>query len=156
MTAHGAKAGHTPVLLAEVLNVLGPKDGGVYIDGTFGAGGYAKGLLDAAPCRVWGIDRDPEAIRRGAALARRYDGRLNLVQGRFGEMDRLLTEHGIAAADGVALDLGLSSMQLDAGARGFSFRLDGPLDMRMEATGPTAAELIARASERELADVIHS
>lgn len=156
MSALSLQTDHTPVLLAEVLDVLQPKDGGIYVDGTFGAGGYAQGLLEAAPCRVWGIDRDPNAIQRGAALARRYDGRLNLVQGRFGEMDRLLRERGIEAADGVALDLGVSSMQLDEGARGFSFRFDGPLDMRMEAAGPTAAELIARASERELADVIHT
>ena len=93
---------------------------------------------------------------RGAALARRYGERLNLVQGRFGEMDRLVRERGIEAADGVALDLGVSSMQLDEGPRGFSFRFDGPLDMRMEASGPTAAELIARATEHELADVIHT
>ncbi len=156
MIAEGPSAGHTPVLLAEVLSVLEPKDGGIYIDGTFGAGGYAQALFDAAPCQVWGIDRDPEAIRRGTALARRYHGRLNLVQGRFGEMARLLRERGVVAADGVALDLGVSSMQLDERARGFSFRFDGPLDMRMEPFGPTAAELIARASERELADVIHA
>jgi 16S rRNA (cytosine1402-N4)-methyltransferase len=146
--------GHTPVLLAEILEALQPKDGGIYVDGTFGAGGYAKGLLEAARCRVWGIDRDPEAIARGAALARRYDGRLALIEGRFGEMDALLRARGVEAADGVALDLGVSSMQIDAPARGFSFRFDGPLDMRMDGAGPTAAELIARASERELADVI--
>ncbi len=156
MTALDLRTEHTPVLLAEVLDVLQPKDGGLYVDGTFGAGGYAQGLLEAAPCRVWGIDRDPNAIQRGTPLARRYAGRLNLVQGRFGEMNRLLRERGIEAADGVALDLGVSSMQLDEGTRGFSFRFDGPLDMRMDAAGPTAAELIARASERELADVIHT
>jgi 16S rRNA (cytosine1402-N4)-methyltransferase len=146
--------GHTPVLLAEILEALQPKDGGIYVDGTFGAGGYAKALLDAARCRVWGIDRDPNAVARGGALARRYDGRLNLVRGRFGEMDTLLRPLGVEAADGVALDLGASSMQIDEPERGFSFRFDGPLDMRMDACGPTAAERIARASERELADVI--
>jgi 16S rRNA (cytosine1402-N4)-methyltransferase len=148
------RGGHTPVLLAEVLEALQPKDGGIYIDGTFGGGGYARGLLDAAQCRVVGIDRDPTAVQRGAALARRYDGRLDLIEGRFGEMDRLLRAHGVDAADGVALDLGVSSMQLDEASRGFSFRFDGPLDMRMEGSGPTAADLIARASERELADII--
>ena len=152
--ARETPGGHTPVLLAEVLEALQPKDGGIYVDGTFGAGGYAKGLLETARCRVWGIDRDPNAIARGAALARRYDGRLNLVHGRFGEMDALLRARGVEAADGVALDLGVSSMQIDEPERGFSFRLDGPLDMRMDASGPTAAERIARASEREIADVI--
>jgi 16S rRNA (cytosine1402-N4)-methyltransferase len=150
------QSGHTPVLLTEVLDVLQPSDGGIYIDGTFGAGGYAQGLLETAPCRVWGIDRDPNVIARAAALVRRYEHRLTLVQGRFGEMDRLLHERGIDAADGVALDLGVSSMQLDEPSRGFSFRFDGPLDMRMGCSGPTAAELIARASERELADVIYT
>ncbi|HEX6103750.1 MAG TPA: 16S rRNA (cytosine(1402)-N(4))-methyltransferase RsmH [Alphaproteobacteria bacterium] len=152
--APAPRGGHTPVLLAEVLDALRPKDGGIYVDGTFGAGGYAMGLLDAAQCRVVGIDRDPSAIQRGAALARRYDGRLDLVEGRFGEMDQLLRARGVETADGVALDLGVSSMQLDEAERGFSFRFDGPLDMRMEGSGPTAADLIARASERELADVI--
>jgi 16S rRNA (cytosine1402-N4)-methyltransferase len=148
------QGGHTPVLLKEVLEALQPKDGGIYVDGTFGAGGYAKGLLDAARCRVYGIDRDPSAIARGAALAHRYDGRLDLIDGRFGEMDQILRARGVESADGVALDLGVSSMQLDESERGFSFRADGPLDMRMGASGPTAADLVARASERELADII--
>jgi 16S rRNA (cytosine1402-N4)-methyltransferase len=147
--------GHTPVLLKEVIEALRPKDGGIYVDGTFGAGGYARGLLDAADCRVVGIDRDPAAVRRGAALARRYDGRLDVVEGRFGEMGQLLRARGVDAADGVALDLGVSSMQIDEAGRGFSFRVDGPLDMRMESAGPTAADLIARVSERELADILH-
>ena len=154
MTGATPRGGHTPVLLAEVLEALQPKDGGIYVDGTFGAGGYATGLLEAADCRVVGFDRDPNAIERGAALARRYDGRLDLIEGRFGEMDHLLRARGVDAADGVALDLGVSSMQLDEASRGFSFRFDGPLDMRMEGSGPTAADLIARASERELADII--
>jgi 16S rRNA (cytosine1402-N4)-methyltransferase len=154
MSGQRRQGGHTPVLLAEVIDALRPKDGGIYVDGTFGAGGYAQGILEAAACRVWAIDRDPEAIERGAALARLYEGRLDLIQGRFGEMDRLLHAHGLEAADGVALDLGVSSLQLDEPARGFSFRLDGPLDMRMEPSGPNAADLIARASEGELADII--
>jgi 16S rRNA (cytosine1402-N4)-methyltransferase len=149
-------SGHTPVLLAEVLDILRPKDGGIYIDGTFGAGGYARGLLEAAACRVVGIDRDPDVIARAADAVHHYRGRLQLVHGRFGEMDRLVQERGVDAADGVALDLGVSSMQLDEPSRGFSFRFDGPLDMRMSSSGPTAAELIARASEHELADVIHN
>ncbi len=154
MSGQPRQGGHTPVLLAEIIDALRPKDGGIYVDGTFGAGGYAQGILEAATCRVWAIDRDPEAIERGAALARLYEGRLDLIQGRFGDMDRLLRARGLEGADGVALDLGVSSMQLDEPARGFSFRFDGPLDMRLEPSGPTAADLIARVSERELADII--
>ena len=92
MTGATPRGGHTPVLLAEVLEALQPRDGGIYVDGTFGAGGYATGLLEAADCRVVGFDRDPNAIRRGAALARRNDGRLDLIEGRFGEMDHLLSD----------------------------------------------------------------
>jgi 16S rRNA (cytosine1402-N4)-methyltransferase len=148
-------AGHVPVLLREVIEVLAPKDGGVYVDATFGAGGYSRAILDAADCTVWGIDRDPDAIARADALVRRYAGRLRLVQGRFGDMAALLGASGVTRADGVAFDFGVSSMQIDAAARGFSFRFDGPLDMRMEQSGPSAADLDNDLSERELADVIH-
>lgn len=149
-------ARHIPVLLREVIEVLAPRDGGVYVDATFGAGGYASAILEAADCTVWGIDRDPEAIARADALARRYEGRLRLVHGRFGEMAELLSVRGVTAADGVAFDFGVSSMQLDEAGRGFSFRFDGPLDMRMEKSGPSAADLVNALSERELADVIHA
>jgi 16S rRNA (cytosine1402-N4)-methyltransferase len=152
--AAAAPGGHSPVLLAEVLDVLAPRDGGIYVDGTFGAGGTAEGLLARARCRVWGIDRDPDAIARGRELARRYHGRLALIHGRFGDMGRLLADSGVAAADGVALDLGVSSQQLDRAERGFSFRADGPLDMRMERTGPSAGDLVARTGEEELARLI--
>ena len=145
---------HTPVLLNEVLAAIAPRAGGIYVDGTFGAGGYSAAILDAAPCKVYGIDRDPDAIAEGAVLAKRYDGRLDLIEGRFGDMDELLAARGVKLVDGVALDLGVSSMQLDRGARGFSFRQDGPLDMRMEKTGPSAADLVNRASEAELAEII--
>jgi 16S rRNA (cytosine1402-N4)-methyltransferase len=142
---------HLPVLLDEVVAALAPRDGATYVDGTFGGGGYTAALLDAAQCRVVGIDRDPDAMARGAALAVRYAGRLRLVEGRFGDMTRLLGDEKVA---GVALDLGVSSPQIDDPARGFSFRADGPLDMRMGRDGESAADLINTASEAQLADII--
>ena len=147
-------AGHVPVMLSEVLAMLAPRDGGTYLDATLGGGGYASAILNAASCALYAIDRDPEAIARGAALAARYPGRLHLIYGRFGDLCALLSESGISRLDGVVFDFGVSSFQLDDPARGFSFRADGPLDMRMEASGPTAADLIASLSERELADVL--
>jgi 16S rRNA (cytosine1402-N4)-methyltransferase len=146
--------GHVPVLLAEVLDVLRPRDGAYYIDGTFGGGGYARAILEAANCRVLGIDRDPDAIVRGQALLARYPGRLALTQGRFSEMAELLACQGETASDGVVLDLGVSSFQFDEADRGFSFRGDGPLDMRMSKDGLTAAELVNTAEEKELAEII--
>ncbi|AWJ84606.1 16S rRNA (cytosine(1402)-N(4))-methyltransferase [Azospirillum sp. TSH58] len=145
---------HISVLLNEVVDALSPRDGGVYVDGTFGAGGYSRAILDRADCRVWGIDRDPEAIGRGRQLALAYPGRLEIVEGRFGDMDRLLAEHGVESVDGVALDIGVSSPQIDEPERGFSFRFDGPLDMRMGRDGPTAADVVNTASEAELADIV--
>jgi 16S rRNA (cytosine1402-N4)-methyltransferase len=152
----GAKGGHRPVMLREVLQVLAPKDSGIYVDGTFGAGGYATALLEAADCTVWGIDRDPEAIAAGAQLAKRFPGRLSLIAGRFGDMAELLGTHGVAASDGIALDIGVSSMQVDQADRGFSFRQDGPLDMRMEKRGVSAADVVNGHDERALADIIHA
>jgi 16S rRNA (cytosine1402-N4)-methyltransferase len=145
---------HLPVLVDEVVLALAPQPGGVIIDGTFGLGGYARALLAAAPCRVVGIDRDPSAIARGQALVQAYPGHLDLIEGRFGEMEGLLHAAGIDAVDGVALDLGVSSPQLDDAARGFSFRFDGPLDMRMGSDGPSAANLVNSLGEAELADII--
>jgi 16S rRNA (cytosine1402-N4)-methyltransferase len=145
---------HAPVLLAEVITALQPRDGKLYLDGTFGAGGYARALLEAAACAVVGIDRDPAAIARGQALGARYGARLTMLEGCFGDMVALLATHGITRVDGIALDLGVSSPQIDDPARGFSFRADGPLDMRMGRAGETAAELIARLPERELAALI--
>ena len=145
---------HRPVLLAEVLRLLAPRDGGIYVDGTFGAGGYSSAILESADCRVLGIDRDPRAIADGATLADRFAGRLTLIEGRFGEMTDLLAAEGVAAADGVALDLGVSSMQLDEAERGFSFRAAGPLDMRMSREGPSAADLVNGLPETELADIL--
>ena len=147
--------GHVPVMLAEVLATLGPQDGATYLDATFGGGSYARAILEAAPgCTVFAIDRDPDAIARGAALAQAFAGRLHLIEGRFGDMLALLRDRGIATLDGVVMDLGVSSFQLDQADRGFSFRADGPLDMRMEKSGPSAAELVNSLPERELADII--
>ncbi len=146
--------GHAPVMLEEMLTLLAPRNGGIYLDGTFGGGGYSAAILEAASCTVWAMDRDPEAIARGAALARGHSGRLHLLEGRFSQMVPLLAAAGVTALDGVVLDLGVSSLQLDAPERGFSFRYDGPLDMRMERAGPTAADLVNTLPESELADVL--
>ncbi len=150
-----SEAGHAPVMLAEVLAALAPAPGGVYVDGTFGGGGYTRALLDAADCAVWAIDRDADAVARGAALAALYPGRLTVLAGRFGEMEGLLARHGIDKVDGVVLDLGVSSFQLDDPARGFSFQADGPLDMRMGGDGPSATDAVNLLSEQALADIIH-
>ena len=147
---------HIPVMLPEVLRYLAPFDGEGVLDGTFGGGGYTAAILDAAACTVWAMDRDADAIARGAALAARYQGRLHLVQGQFGDMLALLAARGVTALDGVVLDLGVSSFQIDDPARGFSFRGDGPLDMRMgRDRGPTAADLVNGLPEGELADTLY-
>ena len=146
---------HIPVLLSEVIDGLAPKDGGLYVDGTFGAGGYTSALLKAADCTVWAIDRDPETLDRGKSIADAYPGRLNLLHGRFGNLAELLIENGVTAVDGIALDLGISSMQIDDRSRGFSFLRDGPLDMRMEKSGMSAADAVNSLPESELADIIY-
>ena len=146
-------SGHVPVLAREVVDALRPRDGGRYVDGTFGGGGYTKGILDRADCRVIAIDRDPDAVAAGQALAERYAPRLRLIEGRFGDMAELLSAEGVDEVDGVALDLGVSSMQFDRAERGFSFRASGPLDMRMERHGTSAADLVNEAGEAELADI---
>ena len=140
---------HVPVMLSEVLAALNPRDGGSYIDGTFGGGGYARAILEAADCRVLGIDRDPDAIARGQALVKHFNGRLILAEGEFSHMDSLA-----APSDGVVLDLGVSSFQFDTPARGFSFREEGPLDMRMSLSGPSAADFVNSADHSMLASVI--
>ena len=140
---------HVPVMLAEVLEALSPRDGAHYVDGTFGGGGYASAILEAADCRVLGIDRDPAAIARGQALVERFGGRLTLVQGEFSRMKEFTRE-----SDGVVLDLGVSSFQFDEPARGFSFREDGPLDMRMGLSGESAADVVNGADERTLSQII--
>ena len=145
---------HVPVLLQEVVDALAPVDGGRYLDGTFGVGGYTRALLAAADCTVLAVDRDPDAIVRARALSQEYAGRLLPLHGRFGEMDRLAAGAEIDQVNGIALDLGVSSPQLDEAERGFSFRHDGPLDMRMDRSGESAADVVNEASERELADII--
>jgi len=145
---------HIPVLLNEVVDALAPRAGGRYLDGTFGAGGYTTAMLDRADCRVIAIDRDPDAIAAGRALAERYAPRLTLIEGRFGDMADLLSAEGVDDVDGVTLDLGVSSMQFDQAERGFSFRNPGPLDMRMGRSGPSAADLVNDTEEEELADIV--
>lgn len=147
-------APHVSVMLADVLGVLQPRDGGIYVDGTFGAGGYSRAILDAADCAVLAIDRDPEAILRGRDMVAHFDGRLTLIEGRFGEIATLLRDLGVEAVDGVALDVGVSSMQIDQASRGFSFQADGPLDMRMSGGGMSAADVVNTLDEKDLARII--
>ena len=154
------ESGHAPVMLREIVEHLRPADDGTYLDGTFGGGGYARAILAAADCTLYAIDRDPDAIARGRTLAadlRAETGadRLRMVEGGFGDMRSLLDAEGVSALDGVVLDLGVSSFQIDQAERGFSFRADGPLDMRMSRSGPTAADLVNTLPETELADVIY-
>ena len=149
------KTPHIPVLLNEVVESIAPKDGGVYVDGTFGAGGYTRAVLDAADCTVYAIDRDPDAIREGQKLVDAYKGRLHLLHGTFGEMAELVRGEGVDFVDGVMLDIGVSSMQIDRAERGFSFQKDGALDMRMSQNGLSAADVLNTFGEREIADIIY-
>jgi 16S rRNA (cytosine1402-N4)-methyltransferase len=152
----GGPAPHVPVLLGEVREALDAQRGGTFVDGTFGAGGYTRAILDAHPHNhVVAIDRDPDAIASGAALVSGAKGRLTLVPGRFGDLESIVREQGRDIVDGVVLDIGVSSMQLDQAERGFSFRNDGPLDMRMEREGQSAADLVNEAPEAELADIFY-
>jgi 16S rRNA (cytosine1402-N4)-methyltransferase len=150
----GGLARHTPVLARRAVGWLQVRSGGLYVDGTFGAGGYTRAILATPGARVIGIDRDQSAIAEGATLVSEAAGRLELVEDRFSSLQSIVEQSGGAPLDGVVFDLGVSSMQLDEGARGFSFRLDGPLDMRMGRAGPSAADIVARAGERDLAAII--
>ncbi|GIX13406.1 MAG: ribosomal RNA small subunit methyltransferase H [Paracoccaceae bacterium] len=145
---------HVPVLRDALLAAIAPV-AGIWIDGTFGAGGHARALLEAGAARVLGIDRDPVALEMAAGWAGRFGDRLALVRGGFGDLDRLARDAGIGSADGVLLDIGVSSMQLDAPERGFSFLRDGPLDMRMGREGPSAADLVNSLPEAALADILY-
>lgn len=153
--ADGGPAPHVPVLLAEVLAALKPQKGEIFLDGTFGAGGYTRGILEAADCKVIALDRDPNAIRDGQAMVAEFSGRLTLVETEFAEMEQAVRDAGIPALDGIVLDIGVSSMQLDQAERGFSFRFDGPLDMRMAQEGESAADIVNTRSEAELADIFY-
>jgi 16S rRNA (cytosine1402-N4)-methyltransferase len=146
---------HIPVLGRQAVEMLSPRDGGIYVDATFGAGGYSRAILDTAGTRIIAIDRDRSAITGGFDLVDRSDGRLTLVEDKFSNLAGICAAQGIDAVDGVVMDVGVSSMQLDEAERGFSFRLGGPLDMRMGHDGPTAADMIARASEADLANIIY-
>lgn len=148
-------AAHVPVLLSEVIEALALPGCTLAVDGTFGAGGYTQAMLAAdANLHVIGIDRDPGAIADGAAVVEASAGRLTLVEGRFGELDTLVRSQGVQEADAVVLDIGVSSMQIDQAERGFSFRQDGPLDMRMARSGRSAADIVNETDEADLADII--
>lgn len=148
---------HYSVMAAEVLQYLAPRSGGVYLDGTLGGGGHSELILEASgpDGLVYGIDRDPAALAAAGRRLERFGNRFRPLRGAFGDLAALLSGHGVTAIDGLVLDLGVSSPQLDHAERGFSFRADGPLDMRMDPTyGETAADLVNRLSERELEQAI--
>jgi 16S rRNA (cytosine1402-N4)-methyltransferase len=152
--AAGGPARHIPVLLEEVLEALNIREGGLYLDGTFGAGGYTQAILATPGTRVLAFDRDPDAIAAGQSLVEKYNGRLMLEHARFSTCEELAAERGLSGFDGITFDIGVSSMQLDEAARGFSFRFEGPLDMRMSQQGRSAADIINEASEEEIADIL--
>ncbi len=149
------RARHIPVLLSEVVDSLRPVDGATYIDGTFGAGGYTRAILEAADCSVLALDRDPSAILGSAALKDEFGDRLTVIESRFSELDLVASEQGVAPVDGVVLDIGVSSMQLDEAERGFSFQADGPLDMRMSSSGRSAADVVNETDEEDLARILY-
>jgi 16S rRNA (cytosine1402-N4)-methyltransferase len=146
---------HIAVLGRQAVEMLSPRDGGIYVDATFGAGGYSRAILEVKGTRIIGIDRDRSAVTGGFDLVERSGGRLTLVEDRFSNLVEICAAQGFEAVDGVVMDVGVSSMQLDQAGRGFSFRLDGPLDMRMGHDGPTAADVVAKASETDLANIIY-
>ena len=149
-------APHIPVMLTEVLTALGPQADETYVDGTFGAGGYTRGMLDAANCKVIAIDRDPSAFAHAATWKDTYAGRLTFVQGAFSQIKDHLATLGLEKVDAIVLDIGVSSMQIDQPDRGFSFSKAGPLDMRMDQSqGQTAADVVNTMPEKELADIIY-
>ena len=151
----GEAVRHIPVLLGEVLRALAPAAGERHIDGTFGAGGYARAILSAADCLVLGLDRDPSAIAAGRALEAETGGRLKLAETPFSRMEEAAQAIGWELVDGVVLDLGVSSMQLDEAARGFSFMRDGPLDMRMSGNGLSAADVVNTFEKDEIAGILY-
>jgi 16S rRNA (cytosine1402-N4)-methyltransferase len=153
-SAGAGGAPHIPVLGGKIAAWLGVRDGGIYLDGTFGAGGYTREILDFANCKVIALDRDQTAVARGLDLVEASAGRLTVIEERFSQLDVAARECNVDALDGVVLDIGVSSMQLDQAQRGFSFRNDGPLDMRMGNDGPSASDLVAAASLHSLTRII--
>jgi 16S rRNA (cytosine1402-N4)-methyltransferase len=155
MTPSSPSPRHIPVLGRQAVALLDPHEGGIYVDATFGAGGYSRAILETKATQVIGIDRDRSAIAGGFDLVDRSAGRLTLVEDRFSHLAEICAAEGFSSVDGVVMDVGVSSMQLDQAGRGLSFRLDGPLDMRMGHDGPTAADVVAMASEADLANIIY-
>ena len=152
-----AGQGHVPVLTADVLSHLRPERGGLFVDCTVGLGGHSRALLEAGATRIIGLDRDQDALSAARLALEPWADRVDLVHADYRELERVLDTRGVSLIDGALADLGVSSMQFDAPGRGFSFQRDEPLDMRMDrSTGDTAAQLIARAGERELADTIYA
>ncbi len=149
MTSDPSQAKHFPVMLPEVLAALAPKNGETYIDATFGGGSYSRAFLEAADCKLIGIDRDPDAIKRGQEFETKYQNRFRIVESEFSKIDEL----GFSPLDGIVFDIGVSSFQIDEAERGFSFNKDGPLDMRMGNTGPSAADVLMSLNERDLANI---
>jgi 16S rRNA (cytosine1402-N4)-methyltransferase len=154
-TSVQSQLGHVPVLLHEVLAALQPADGETHVDLTFGAGGYTRAILDKPHCNVIAFDRDPDAVREGQAMVATSKGRLTLIESDFGSFSAELASRNVTQVDGVVMDIGVSSMQLDQAQRGFSFLRDGPLDMRMAQAGPSAADIIATSTADKLADIIY-
>ncbi len=154
MTDNAASA-HIPVMLAEVLEALAPEPGGIYVDATFGAGGYSRALLDATDCRVIAVDRDPDAMALAQAIQATYEERFKFLHGRFSGLASLLTNEGVEKVDGIVFDIGVSSIQIDRPERGFSFKNSGPLDMRMSQEGTSAMDIVNSYGEEELADILY-
>lgn len=156
MAAAANNAPHIPVMLNEVIAALAPSDNEIHVDGTFGAGGYSTAILQSANLRLYVIDRDQTALARGEALAQKYGDRFTRMHGCFGDVESLLAARDVGAVDGIVVDLGVSSMQLDESQRGFSFRHDAPLDMRMDqSAGMTAADIVRNTAQDDLANIIY-
>ena len=151
---HDAQS-HIPVLLDEVMGALSPRGNEIYVDGTFGRGGYARAILNHAPCQLYGIDRDPQAIAIAKQFENQFPSRFTAIQGSFSSMTDQLAARGISSVDGIVLDIGVSSPQIDDASRGFSFRFDGPLDMRMSNDGLSAAHIVNTYDENDIANIIY-
>lgn len=147
---------HIPVMLQEVLEALNPQDDKIYVDGTFGVGGYSKAILEKSNCKIYAMDRDPDAITRARKFEENFKGRFFALKGCFGDMEQILKQNNVDTVDGIVLDIGVSSVQIDEGERGFSFNKEAPLDMRMSKEGLSAADVVNTLPEKELADIIYN